>query len=166
MIKRIAVSLLTFLLIGLNTHAVTPGLLAKAMKDGKLQQWVDSVFSSMTFEEKIGQLFMVWVRAQFLNVNDDRVNAALRLATRDRAAWEANRKRVRFEKREELEAIVGAEGGKESEIETRSIFGRSRFFRSVPDFQILASEDLLAKDAVEPVDLLCLNCQDTRQMAA
>jgi Beta-glucosidase-related glycosidases len=59
MIKRIAVSLLTFLLIGLNTHAVTPRLMASASKDGKLQQWVDSVFSTMTFEEKIGQLFMI-----------------------------------------------------------------------------------------------------------
>lgn len=70
--------------------------------------------------------------------------AALRLASRDRAAWEANRKRIRFEVREELEAMVGAEGEKEPEIETRSIFGRARFFRSVPDFQFLSSEDLLA----------------------
>ena len=32
-------------------------------------QWVDKTLHKMSVEEKVGQLFMVWVRAQFLNVN-------------------------------------------------------------------------------------------------
>jgi beta-N-acetylhexosaminidase len=33
------------------------------------KQWVDKTLHKMSVEEKIGQLFMVWVRAKFLNVN-------------------------------------------------------------------------------------------------
>ncbi|MGA9354405.1 MAG: glycoside hydrolase family 3 N-terminal domain-containing protein [Terriglobales bacterium] len=32
-------------------------------------QWVEKTLHKMSDEEKVGQLFMVWVRAQFLNVN-------------------------------------------------------------------------------------------------
>lgn len=33
------------------------------------KKWVDRTLRKMSVEEKVGQLFMVWVRAQFLNVN-------------------------------------------------------------------------------------------------
>ena len=33
------------------------------------KKWVDRTLHKMSVEEKVGQLFMVWVRAQFLNVN-------------------------------------------------------------------------------------------------
>ncbi len=33
------------------------------------KKWVDRTLHKMTVEEKVGQLFMIWVRAQFLNAN-------------------------------------------------------------------------------------------------
>ncbi len=37
-------------------------------RDG--EKWAEKTLRKMTLEEKIGQLFMIWVRAQFLNVNN------------------------------------------------------------------------------------------------
>jgi beta-N-acetylhexosaminidase len=34
------------------------------------EQWAQKTLKKMTLEQKVGQLFMVWSRAQFLNVND------------------------------------------------------------------------------------------------
>ncbi len=37
-------------------------------KDRKADKWAEKTLSKMTVEEKVGQLFMVWCRASFLNV--------------------------------------------------------------------------------------------------
>ena len=37
-------------------------------RDG--EKWAEKTLRKMTVEEKVGQLFMIWVRAQFLNVNN------------------------------------------------------------------------------------------------
>ena len=34
------------------------------------EKWAASTLKKLTPEEKVGQLFMIWVRAQFLNVDD------------------------------------------------------------------------------------------------
>jgi beta-N-acetylhexosaminidase len=34
------------------------------------EKWAEKTLKKMSTEEKIGQLFMIWVRAQFMNVND------------------------------------------------------------------------------------------------
>src|SRR5882672_4055460 len=34
------------------------------------EKWAEKTLRKMTVEEKVGQLFMIWVRAQFLNVNN------------------------------------------------------------------------------------------------
>src|ERR1700737_805837 len=36
-------------------------------RDG--QKWAEKTLRKLSLEEKVGQLFMVWVRAEFLNVN-------------------------------------------------------------------------------------------------
>jgi hypothetical protein len=36
-------------------------------RDG--EKWAGKTLRGMTLEEKIGQLFMIWVRAQFMNVD-------------------------------------------------------------------------------------------------
>src|SRR6478736_1308383 len=33
------------------------------------EKWADKTLRRMSTEEKVGQLFMIWVRAEFLNVN-------------------------------------------------------------------------------------------------
>lgn len=37
-------------------------------KDRKADKWAEKTLSKMTVEEKVGQLFMVWCRASFLNI--------------------------------------------------------------------------------------------------
>ena len=51
--------------------------------------------------------------------------AAMRIAARDRRAWETHRKRLRFDVREALEAVVGAADA-QREAEAASIFGRTQ----------------------------------------
>ncbi len=69
--------------------------------------------------------------------------AALGIAARDRAAWEARRARLHFAVRDRLDAIVGREGDEER-AESRSVFGRARLLRSVPAFAPLPSEARVA----------------------
>jgi beta-N-acetylhexosaminidase len=38
-------------------------------RTGGDKKWVDRTLHKMTVEEKVGQVFMIWVRAQFLNAN-------------------------------------------------------------------------------------------------
>src|SRR6478672_12269213 len=33
------------------------------------EKWAQKTLSKLSLEEKVGQLFMIWVRAEFLNVN-------------------------------------------------------------------------------------------------
>jgi beta-N-acetylhexosaminidase len=40
-----------------------------ALRPNSDKKWVDRTLHKMSVEEKVGQLFMVWVRAQFLNVD-------------------------------------------------------------------------------------------------
>ena len=40
----------------------------KLNRDG--EKWAEKTLKSLSPEEKVGQLFMIWVRAQFLNVED------------------------------------------------------------------------------------------------
>lgn len=68
---RIAIYLLTALCL----LALAPCLSAtdQSIHAGPLHsvdtQWVEKTLHKMSVEEKVGQLFMVWVRAQFMNVN-------------------------------------------------------------------------------------------------
>jgi AAA family ATP:ADP antiporter len=67
--------------------------------------------------------------------------AAMRIAARDRRAWETHRKRLRFDVREALEAVVGtadAEGE-----EAASIFGRTHLLRRVVSLGVLPPEALI-----------------------
>ena len=38
--------------------------------DREAEKWAEKTLRKLSVEEKIGQLFMIWVRAQFMNVND------------------------------------------------------------------------------------------------
>jgi beta-N-acetylhexosaminidase len=68
---RIAIHLRTALC--LVAFASTLSAADRSVHAGSLHsadnQWVEKTLHKMSDEEKIGQLFMVWVRAQFLNVN-------------------------------------------------------------------------------------------------
>src|SRR3954468_14206553 len=67
--KFFALSLIFLLTIG-SAGADNP-----TKKDGALQpdkdgeKWAQKTLKKMTLEEKVGQLFMVWARIQFTNVN-------------------------------------------------------------------------------------------------
>ena len=37
--------------------------------DREGEKWAEKTLRKMSVEEKVGQLFMIWTRAQFLNVN-------------------------------------------------------------------------------------------------
>src|SRR5690242_10455264 len=65
-------NLLTFLLL---LSAVALPAFAKdkyqplpVRRDRKADKWAEKTLSKMTVEEKVGQLFMVWCRASFLNI--------------------------------------------------------------------------------------------------
>jgi hypothetical protein len=69
--------------------------------------------------------------------------AAMRIAARDRAAWDTHRKRLAFDVREGLDAVVKAgDGG--ADAEAQSIFGRTKLLGFVPGFAALAPEDRIA----------------------
>jgi beta-N-acetylhexosaminidase len=65
----------TYLLTALCPLVLTSSLLAadQSVHAASLHsvdnQWVEKTLHKMSDEEKVGQLFMVWVRAEFLNVN-------------------------------------------------------------------------------------------------
>jgi hypothetical protein len=69
--------------------------------------------------------------------------AAIGIVSRDRAVYEDHRKRLPFEVRDRLDAVVGRDGEPDL-AESRSVFGRARMLRSVPDFGALPSETLVA----------------------
>ncbi|HMC76152.1 MAG TPA: Npt1/Npt2 family nucleotide transporter [Vicinamibacterales bacterium] len=78
--------------------------------------------------------------------------AAMRITARDRRAWETHRKRLRFDVREQLEAVVGvaeAEGE-----EAASIFGRTRLLRRVIALAVLPPEDLIVLAAASEIRTL------------
>jgi len=79
--------------------------------------------------------------------------AALGIAARDRAAWQAHRARLGYEVRDRLDSVVGREG-EEDELESRSAFGRTRLLRSVPAFAGLPPEALVALAASSEERLL------------
>jgi HEAT repeat protein len=67
--------------------------------------------------------------------------AALRIAARDRAAWETHRKRLRVDIREALNAVVGSgDGAASPEV---SIFGRAQLLRRVVSLAVLPPDHLL-----------------------
>jgi hypothetical protein len=68
--------------------------------------------------------------------------AAMRIAARDRRAWETHRKRLRFDVREFLQAVVDAADAHGDE-EAASIFGRTRLLRRVVALAVLPPEDLI-----------------------
>jgi len=66
---------LLFFLVGL---LLTPGVLGPAQEpagdqavgiDREGEQWARDTLSRMSLEEKVGQMFMIWARSTFLNVN-------------------------------------------------------------------------------------------------
>ena len=49
------------------------------------EKWAQKTLQKLSLEEKVGQLFMIWVRAEFLNVNSpEDLDAAQRAASRER----------------------------------------------------------------------------------
>jgi beta-N-acetylhexosaminidase len=69
MFPRSIVFVLVILLAGLASgkeHYSQPG---PAHLDAKGQKWVEKTLRDLSLEEKIGQLFVIWARAQFLNAN-------------------------------------------------------------------------------------------------
>jgi beta-N-acetylhexosaminidase len=67
--RRILVATLGFTLAGCATAdkgAVTPGEPTGSDREGRA--WVSRTMDELSLEEKVGQLFMIWVRAEFLNV--------------------------------------------------------------------------------------------------
>ncbi len=68
------VTLFFAVLFGLLAHAPLAAGKDRFTHPGPLRpnadkKWVDRTLRKMSVEEKVGQLFMVWVRAQFLNVD-------------------------------------------------------------------------------------------------
>lgn len=68
--------------------------------------------------------------------------AAMRIAARDRAAWETHRKRLRFDVREVLQSIVEAADA-HGDAEAASIYGRTGLLRRVLALAVLPPEDLI-----------------------
>ena len=68
--------------------------------------------------------------------------AAMRIAARDRAAWETHRKRLRFDVREVLQSIVDAADA-HGDAEAASIYGRAGLLRRVLALAVLPPEDLI-----------------------
>jgi beta-N-acetylhexosaminidase len=74
MSKRIVVRAILLLVLVL---ALVPSLFArqKYQKPGPIhldhagQEWAEKTLAKLSLEEKVGQLFMIWVRAEFLNAN-------------------------------------------------------------------------------------------------
>lgn len=56
-----------------STSAVVPSFYAKASKNKGMAIWVDSVFSTLTLEEQIGQLIMPTVDPYLTKVNEDKL---------------------------------------------------------------------------------------------
>ncbi len=67
-----------FIFSFLKTNAVTPTLLANASKRGNMQQWVDSVFSTMSLDEQIGQLFMITADVNQTKANQERLASLIK----------------------------------------------------------------------------------------
>jgi beta-N-acetylhexosaminidase len=69
--RRFLALTLTFVLLG-SAGADNP---SKNIRNGSLQpdkdgeKWAQKTLKKMTLEEKVGQLFMIWARVQFTNVN-------------------------------------------------------------------------------------------------
>src|SRR4029079_12706358 len=49
-----------------NDNYIKPGPI-KLDRDG--EKWADKTLKKMSVEQKVGQLFMVWARVSFLNIN-------------------------------------------------------------------------------------------------
>ncbi len=74
MSRKIAVLIsFLFIFLCLRLDAITPTLLANASKRGNMQQWVDSVFSTMTLDEQIGQLFMITADVNLTKANQEKL---------------------------------------------------------------------------------------------
>jgi hypothetical protein len=69
--------------------------------------------------------------------------AAMRIAGRDKQAWIAHRKRLAFDVRESLDAVVAA-GDADADADAHSVFGRTTLLAYVPGFGALAPEDRIA----------------------
>ena len=78
--------------------------------------------------------------------------AAIRIAARDRRAWETHRKRLGFDVREALDAIVGAADAQQEAA--ASIFGRTQLLRRVLPLAVLPPEALVVLGASSDVRML------------
>jgi ATP:ADP antiporter, AAA family len=79
--------------------------------------------------------------------------AAIRIAARDRRAWETHKKRLGFDIREALDAVVGAADA-EQEPAAASIFGRTQLLRRVLALTVLPPEALIVLGASSDVRTL------------
>jgi beta-N-acetylhexosaminidase len=68
MFRRIVLSSCFFLLV-LNSFAKTKYQPLPVHLDHAGEKWAEKTLRKMSAEEKVGQLFMIWTRAEFLNVN-------------------------------------------------------------------------------------------------
>jgi AAA family ATP:ADP antiporter len=77
--------------------------------------------------------------------------AAMRIAARDRRAWETHRKRLGFDVREALDAVVASAAESQGDGEAASIFGRTLLLRRVLALAVLPPEALVVLGASSEV---------------
>src|SRR3974390_799137 len=70
MLYRLLLALVILMTASIPSRAATKATYSKPGpihldKDG--EKWAEKTLQKLTTDEKVGQLFMVWVRAQFLN---------------------------------------------------------------------------------------------------
>jgi beta-N-acetylhexosaminidase len=70
MLRMIAAMLMTALLFASATAKDKYQRAVPVMLDRNAEKWAEKTLRKMSLEEKVGQLFMVWVRTKFLNVDN------------------------------------------------------------------------------------------------
>jgi beta-N-acetylhexosaminidase len=69
MLRRTSVALITLCLLTFSAAKEKYQHPGPVHLDRDGEKWAEKTLRKMTTDEKVGQLFMIWVRAQFLNVN-------------------------------------------------------------------------------------------------
>jgi beta-N-acetylhexosaminidase len=73
MFRRFLYSLVALLLFAVTAFAAGKPVFQSAVPvhlDQAGEKWAEKTLKKMTLEQKVGQMFMIWSHAQFLNVND------------------------------------------------------------------------------------------------
>ena len=70
MLRKISAVLTVLFLVGFSAAKEKYQHAGPIKLDRDGEKWAEKTFRKMTTEEKVGQLFMIWVRAQFQNVEN------------------------------------------------------------------------------------------------